>query len=87
MTSSDNIKEKISKDVIKIRNPPVTRVLLGTFGNLEFDPQFSFVKVKNLHTINNFLQNQFEKLSEDKVQDFVDYLLLYVPKSKYNFRK
>jgi len=70
-----------------IKNPPVTRVLLGTYGNLQHNPQFDFVNVKDLTNINNFLQNQTEKLSEDKVHYVVDHLLIYVPNSKYDFRK
>jgi len=71
----------------KIEKPPVTRVLLGTYGNLQHDPQFDFVNVKDLNNVNNFLQNQFEKLSEDTVENVVDHLLMYVPGSKYDFRK
>jgi len=67
-------------------NPPVSRVLLGTYGNLQYDPQFKFVNVKDLNNINNFLQNQIEKLSEDNVRYVVDYLLMYVPDSELYLR-
>jgi len=67
-------------------NPPVSRVLLGTYGNLQYDPQFKFVNVKDLNNINNFLQNQIEKLSEDNVRYVVDYLLMYVPNSELYLR-
>jgi len=69
-----------------LENPPVSRVLLGTYGNLQYDPQFKFVNVKDLNNINNFLQNQIEKLSEDKVRYVVDYLERYVPNSELYFR-
>jgi len=69
-----------------LENPPVTRVLLSTYGNIPYDPQFKFVNVKDLNNINNFLQNQIEKLSEDKVRYVVDYLERYVPNSELYFR-
>ncbi len=69
-----------------LENPPVSRVLLSTYGNLQYDPQFKFVNVKDLNNINNFLQNQKEKLSEDNVRYVVDYLLMYVPNSELYLR-
>ncbi len=69
-----------------IVNPPVSRVLLGTYGNIPYDPQFEFVNVKDLNNINNFLQNQTERLSEDNVRYVVGYLERYVPNSELYFR-
>ena len=69
-----------------LENPPVTRVLLATFGNIPYDPQFNFVNVKNLNNINDFLQTKTEKLSDEKVQYVIEYLLRYVPNSKFDYR-
>ena len=69
-----------------MERPPVSKVLLSTYGIFQQDPNFPFVNVKNMNNINNFLQNQTEKLSEDAVNHIVEYLMRFVPYGKYDFR-
>jgi len=50
------------------KKPPVTKVLLSTYGNMEYDPAYKGVYVKNLNNINYFIQNRYEQFSDKEVE-------------------
>jgi len=62
-----------------LKNPSVTRVLLSTHGNMQYDPQFKFVNVKDLNNINYFIKTRTEKFSDEIAQHVIDFLKRYVP--------
>jgi len=68
------------KSFCKLESPPVTRVLLSTYGNIPYDPKYEYVNVKNLENINSFIQTRNKKLSEDEVERVVEHLKYYLPK-------
>jgi len=53
------------------KNPPVTSVLLSIQGNINYDENYGFVKVKDLNNINYFLQNKEEQFSEKEVNRLI----------------
>ena len=67
---------KISSILI---NPPVAKVLLATHGNMQYDSQYKFVNVKDLNNINFFIENRYEKLSDEQVQKVIEYLIPSIP--------
>ena len=69
----------LHRRISNFKNPPVHRILLSTFGNIPFDPKFQYVNVKTPDNIINFLQSRTEKLSEEKIQEIIEYLVMYVP--------
>ena len=66
-------------------NPPVTKVLLATHGNMQHDSQYKFVNVTNLKNINSFIQTRYEKLSDEQVQKVIEYLIGYIPNCEINY--
>ena len=54
--------------------PRVTSVLLSTRGEMNYDPNFRFVYVSNLHKINYFIENRREQLSQKEVKKIVKML-------------
>ena len=54
--------------------PRVTSVLLSTRGEMNYDPNFRFVYVSNLHKINYFIENRREQLSQREVKKIVKML-------------
>ena len=54
------------------KDPKVTSVLLSIQGNINYDPDYGFVKVKNLNNINYFLQNKEEEYSEKEVSRLIN---------------
>ena len=55
----------------RLKNPPVTRVLLDMNGNMQYDPNYEFVNVKNLKVINDFIQNKYDEFSDDWVHNTI----------------
>ena len=55
----------------KPKNPPVTSVLLSILGNINYDHDYGYVKVKNLNNINYYLQNTEEQFSEKEVSRLI----------------
>ncbi|MGI9567306.1 MAG: nuclease-related domain-containing protein [Nitrosopumilus sp.] len=53
------------------KNPPVTSVLLSIQGNINYDHDYGYVKVKNLNNINYFLQNKGEQFSDKDVDRLI----------------
>jgi len=53
------------------KNPPVTSVLLSIQGNINYDPDYGYVKVKSLNNINYFLQNKEEQFSDKDVNRLI----------------
>jgi len=70
----------VLKDYCDLESPPVTRVLLSTYGNFQRDPKYEFVNVKNMENINSFIQTRNEKLSDEEVMRVVEYIKWYLPK-------
>ncbi len=68
------------KSFCRLESPPVTRVLLSTYGNIPYDPKYEYVNVKNLENINSFIQTRNKKLSEEEVERVVEHLKYYLPK-------
>ena len=62
-----------------LKNPPITKVVLATQGNMQYDPNYEFVNVKDLNTINFFIQNRHERFPDEIVQGVVDRLKWYSP--------
>jgi len=52
----------------------VTQVLLATSGNMQYDPAYSTVNVKNLNNINFFIQNKGTQFSDEEVKEIIDRL-------------
>ena len=61
-----------------LKNPPVSRVVLATHGNMQYDPNYKFVSVKDLNNINSFIQTRDERFSGDVVRGVVERLKYYV---------
>jgi len=61
-----------------LKNPPVSRVVLATYGNMQYDPNYKFVSVKDLNNINSFIQTRYERFSDDVVRGVVERLKWYV---------
>ncbi len=62
------------------KNPSVTSVLLTIQGNMRYDPTYKFVAVKDLITINPWIQKRKEEFSEKEVQRIVSRLKSHVTK-------
>jgi len=62
------------------KSPSVTTVLLATYGNMQYDPAYKFVNVKNLDNINTFIQNRNEVFSDKEVERVVDRIEDHVTK-------
>ena len=60
--------------------PRVTSVLLSIRGNIKYDPHYKFVLVSDLNKINNFIENQREKLSDKEVKKLIKMLKGHVTK-------
>ena len=69
----------ILKKFCDLESPPVTRVLLSTYGNVQHDPKYDFVNVKNMENINSFIQTRYEKLSDEEVMRVVKHIEWYIP--------
>ena len=61
-----------------LKNPPITKVVLATHGNMQYDPNYKFVSVKDLNNINSFIQNRYERFSDEMVEGVVNRLKWYV---------
>jgi len=61
-------------------NPHVTSVLLSIQGNMKYDPKYKHVLVSNLNSINNFIENRQDELSEKDVKKIVGRLKHYITK-------
>ena len=53
------------------KNPPVTSVLLSIQGNINYDEDYGYVKVKNLNNVNCFLQNKGVQFSDKEVNRLI----------------
>ena len=53
------------------KNPPITSVLLSVHGNMEYDPYYKFVNVKDLKNINYFIQNRNQQFSDKEVERII----------------
>lgn len=53
------------------QNPPVTNVLLSVRGNMEYDPNYKSVYVKDMNNINHFIQNRREQFSDKDVERII----------------
>jgi len=53
------------------KNPSVTSILLSIQGNIEYDEEYGYVKVKNLNNLNFFLQNREDQFSEKEVNRLI----------------
>ncbi len=62
------------------KNPSVTSTLLTIQGNMKYNPAYKFVAVKDLITINPWIQKRKEEFSEKEVKRIVDRLKGYVTK-------
>jgi len=62
------------------KNIPITKVLLATQGNMQYDPDYSMVQVKNLDNINSFIQNKSPQFSDEELQKTIDNLTWHVLK-------
>lgn len=63
-----------------LNNPPVTKVLLATHGNMQYDPEYKYVNVKNLNNIIPYIQTRYESLSDEEVKKIVFWLGYHMPK-------
>ncbi len=72
------------KSSTSLSNPPVTKVLLEIHGNIHDDSQYKFVNVKDLNNINYFIENRYEKLSDEQVQKVIEYLIMCIPNCERN---
>lgn len=45
--------------------------MLATHGNMQFDPTYEMVHVKDLTNINNFIQNQTKQFSDEEVKEII----------------
>ena len=66
-----------------LKKPPVTKVVLATQGNMQYDPKYKMVNVKDLNTINHFIQTRYERFSDKEVRLVVKRLRWYVQKEPY----
>jgi len=57
----------------------VTKVLLATSGNMQYDPAYSMVYVKDLNNTNSFIQNKGTQFSDEEVKEII-YRLGEIPK-------
>jgi len=62
-----------------IEKPPVHRVLLAVQENMQHDPEYKFVDVKNLNNIISYIQTRYERLSDEEVKKIVYWLEVYAP--------
>jgi len=62
---------------LNLKNPPVSKVVLATHGNMQYDPRYEFVNVKDLNNINYFIQTRHERFPDEIVQRVVDFLIWY----------
>ena len=62
------------------KNPSVTSVLLSIQGNMKYNPAYKFVAVKDLITINQWIEKRKEEFSEKEVKRIVDRLKGHVTK-------
>ncbi len=62
-----------------IEKPPVHRVLLAVQENMQYDPEYKFVDVKNLNNIISYIQTRYERLSDEEVKKIVYWLEVYTP--------
>ena len=53
------------------KNPPVKNVLLSIQGNLRYNPNYKFVSVCNLDSINDFIKNRKDELSDRGVRKLI----------------
>jgi len=60
------------------KNPSPTSVLLAVQGNMDYDHAYKFVNVKNLNTINYFIENKREQFSDKEVKRVVGRLEKYL---------
>jgi len=60
-----------STQVIGKKKISVTKILLATHGNMQFDPTYEMVHVKDLTNINNFIQNQTKQFSDEEVKEII----------------
>ena len=51
-----------------LEKPPVYKVVLATYGNMQYDPRYERVSVKDLNNINYFIQTRHECFSDEQVQ-------------------
>jgi len=57
------------------KKPPVTKVVLATYGNMQYDPAYKAVFVKDMNNINYFIQNRDEQFSDEEVKRVIDRLI------------
>lgn len=62
------------------KNPPVTSVLLTIQGNMKYNPEYKFVAVKDLISINSWIKQRKEEFSDKEVSRIVDRLKEHVTK-------
>jgi len=56
------------------KKPSVTKVVLATQGNMQYDPAYKAVYVKDLNNINYFIQNRYEQFSDEEVKRVIECL-------------
>lgn len=61
-------------------NPSITNVLLSVQGNMQYNPSYKFVNVKDLRNINHFIENRYEQFSEKDVKRIVGRIKNHVTK-------
>ncbi len=69
----------VLKSSTLLNNPPVTKVLLATHGNMQYDPEYKYVNVKNLNNIIPYIQTRSERLSDEEVKKIIFWLGDYLP--------
>ena len=62
------------------KQPMVTSVLLTIQGNMKYDPKYKFVAVKDLITINPWIQKRKEEFSDKEVERIVGRIKGHVTK-------
>lgn len=60
------------------KSPGVTSVVLSIQGNISYDPRFKYVMVSDLDSINYFIKNRKEQLSDKDVRKLVNMLKNHV---------
>jgi len=60
------------------KNPSPSSVLLAVQGNMDYDHKYKFVNVKNLNTINYFIENKREQFSDKEAKRVVGRLEKYL---------
>jgi hypothetical protein len=68
------------KDWFAPKNPSVTSVLLTIQGNMQYNPAYKFVAVKDLITINPWIQKRKEEFSDKEVERIINRLKGHVTK-------